>query len=188
MENFERLIEQAVSWVDGQEGKIDDELREAIKCRLIFRREFLAALEQDIEVIRTRSTKHFANCLSRLPSLAKSTSLGKAVPDAFSLKIQRRLASTVPPRPMVNISVEDALAHLKRLCQDAIDLERILDYRGPYNFRVCQFGFSYLDLTVGSDHFFVFLSLCLSRLLFGRCCLENRILRSISDRLFKPSS
>lgn len=38
---------------------------------------------------------------------------------------------------MVKISFEDALAHLKRLCQDAIDLLEVLDYSGPHNLKVC---------------------------------------------------
>lgn len=131
------MINQAVSWVDEQGDRIDDKLREAIRSRLVFRREFLAALEQDIRIIDTRSTRNFADCLPQLSTLGKTVSLGKPVPDAFSLKIQRRLATTVPPRPMVNISIERALAHVQRLCQDAIDLGQILDYRGPHNFRVC---------------------------------------------------
>ncbi|KAI9924925.1 hypothetical protein MW887_006330 [Aspergillus wentii] len=136
IEQFLKLIDEAVSWVDQQEGKIDENVRDAIKCRLIFRRNFLIALDQDVDVVQTRSTEHFASCLSQLSQLTQSTSLGKAIPEAFSLKIQRKLASTVPPRPMVNISSEDALAHLRRLCQDAIDLKEILEYRGPSNFKV----------------------------------------------------
>lgn len=116
---------------------MDGDIQDAIKQRLFFRRDFLYALEQDIGVLETRSTEKFSTSLSRVSSLAKSAPLGKPVPDAFSLKIQRRLASTVPPRPMVEISLDDALSHLKRLCQDAIDLGQILDYRGPHNFRVC---------------------------------------------------
>lgn len=79
---------------------------------------------------------NFAFCLSRLATLTESVSLGKEVPEAFSMKIQRKLASTVPPRPIVNVSSKDALAHMKRLCQDAIDMQQILDYRGPSNFKV----------------------------------------------------
>lgn len=115
---------------------MDDAIRDAIKDRLVFRREFLCALEQDIGVLETRSTEKFSNSLSRVSRLAKSVPLGTRVPEAFSLKIQRRLPSTLPPRPMVNIPIDDALCHLERLCQDAIDVEQILDYQGPHNFRV----------------------------------------------------
>lgn len=134
--HFYRLLDQAVAWVDG-EKEMDQKLRDAIRCRLLFRREFLFALDQDLEVLDTRSTDNFVSCLSHLTALTDSVSLGKSVPGAFSLKLQRKLASTVPPRPIVQISHEAALAHLKRLCQDAIDMQQMLDYRGPSNFKVC---------------------------------------------------
>ncbi|KAL2010798.1 hypothetical protein VTN00DRAFT_3516 [Thermoascus crustaceus] len=135
-EQFHKLIDQALSWLDGQEGKIDAGAREALRNRLVFRRVFLAALEEDTYELQSRSTEHFASSLSHVSLIEKSLSLGKPVPDAISLKIQRKLASTVPPRPLVNISPEDALAHLRRFCQDAIDIQEIIEYRGPHNLRV----------------------------------------------------
>jgi hypothetical protein len=133
--HFYRLLDQAVAWVDN-EKEMGEELRDAIRCRLLFRREFLSALDGDLEVLDTRSTDEFTSCLSHLAALTESVSLGKEVPEAFSMKIQRKLASTVPPRPIVNISSTDAFAHMKRLCQDAIDLQQMLDYTGPTNFKV----------------------------------------------------
>ncbi|KAJ5745259.1 hypothetical protein N7520_010441 [Penicillium odoratum] len=132
--HFYRLLDQAVAWVDAQDD-IDKKLKDAIRSRLLLRHEFLSALDQDLEILATRSTDNFMACLSYLDELKESHSLGQAVPEAFSLKIQRKLASTVPPRPIVHISHEDALAHLKRLCQDAIDMQQMLDYRGPTNFK-----------------------------------------------------
>lgn len=124
-----------------EEKNMDKELKDAIRCRLLFRYEFLAALDQDLDILETRATDSFAACLSHLHELEKSHSLGQSVPEAFSLKIQRKLASTVPPRPIVHISHGDALIHLKRLCQDAIDMLQILDYRGPTNFKVSRNAF-----------------------------------------------
>ncbi|KAJ5543567.1 NatC N(alpha)-terminal acetyltransferase Mak10 subunit [Penicillium sp. DV-2018c] len=132
--HFYRLLDQAISWITEESG-FDQKLKDAIICRLLFRRGFLSALAHDVDVIDTRSTKDFTTCLSQLEPLSETVPLGKPVPGAFSLKIQRKLASTVPPRPMVNISSDDALAHLKRLCQDAIDMQQMLDYTGPSNFK-----------------------------------------------------
>ncbi|KAK5800792.1 hypothetical protein VI817_003004 [Penicillium citrinum] len=132
--HFCRLLDQALEWVDAQEA-MDQKLRDAIRCRLQFRHEFLCALDEDLEILDTRSSENFVSCLSSLNRLSESVSLGQPVPEAFSLKIQRRLASTVPPRPIVHISAEDALVHLKRLCQDAIDMQEMMDYRGPSNFK-----------------------------------------------------
>lgn len=140
MINFVKLIDEALTWLDQQEGIIDSKLRDAIRCRLVLRRGLLYALDEE-EDIRTKLTKHFASCLNQVPSLADSVSFGKRVPEAFSEKVQRKLASTVPPRPIVKINFEDALAHLKRLCQDAVNLQEILDYRGAHNLRVCIFVF-----------------------------------------------
>ncbi|KAL3469143.1 hypothetical protein BJX99DRAFT_241928, partial [Aspergillus californicus] len=131
---FGDLLSKAISWLDEQ--GIDSKLKSAIKTRLEFRYQFLSSLEQDVKIIQTRSVDKLESCLSMLPTLKETSHVGQPVPSAFSWKIQRKLASTVPPRPMVRISLEDALAHLKRLCQDGIHLNQILDYRGPYNLRV----------------------------------------------------
>ncbi|KAL4896886.1 Mak10 subunit, NatC N-terminal acetyltransferase-domain-containing protein [Aspergillus ambiguus] len=133
---FTKLIDRALCWVDNQENSMDEGLRTAIKCRLVFRRDFLLGLEQDIDIVETRDSSYFASCASQLASLSQTVSLGKAVPEAFSWKIQRKLASTVPPRPMVQISSEEALAHLGRLCRDAVDVLELLEYRGPHNLKV----------------------------------------------------
>lgn len=160
--HFYRLLDQAVAWVDA-EKEMDQKFRDAIRCRLLFRREFLSALDQDLEVLETRSTDNFVSCLSQLTALTESVSLGKAVPEAFSLKIQRKLASTVPPRPIVQIRSEDALAHLKRLCQDAIDMQEMLDYRGPSNFKVGAVDLSLCPLFTNFDY----------RPPYGHYCLES---------------
>lgn len=128
----------------------------------MFRHEFLSALQQDVEVLETRSAENFTSCIAQLRPLTETVALGKPVPDAFSLKIQRKLASTVPPRPMVNITSDDALAHLKRLCQDAIDMQQMLDYTGPSNFKACTLE---LESSFGSNLYY--------RLLYGLCFLAN---------------
>jgi hypothetical protein len=58
----------------------------------------------------------------------QSHNLGKAVPESFSPKIQRRLASTVPPKPMVELSYEDAFKTLTQMCQDCQEAVRIVDF------------------------------------------------------------
>lgn len=129
-------MDRALSWIDDRDNKMDEKVRAAIRCRLIFRHDFLLGLEQDIDIIETRDTSHFTSCASQLSSLSQSVPLGKPVPESFSCKIQRKLASTVPPRPMVKISPEEALAHVTRLCRDAVDVLEILEYQGPYNLKV----------------------------------------------------
>jgi len=55
--------------------------------------------------------------------------LGKAVPGSFSTKIQRRLASTVPPRPIVEVDFREALEKLKQLCLDCEEATGFTDLR-----------------------------------------------------------
>jgi hypothetical protein len=58
--------------------------------------------------------------------------LGSRVSAAFSPKIQRRLASTVPPKPMVEKNFVDAMMNLERMCQDCREALRIIHF-GPDN-------------------------------------------------------
>lgn len=132
------MLDQAISWVDEHSDMIATDKREAIWCRLLFRQQFLDALCHDVGFLDSRSTDKFGPCVSTLPLLAESSSLGQLVEAACSLKIQRKLASTVPPRPMVKISFDKAITHLRRLCQDAVDLQDALCYRGADNLKVCR--------------------------------------------------
>ncbi|KAI9787352.1 MAG: hypothetical protein M1816_007638 [Peltula sp. TS41687] len=104
--------------------------RPALIDRLSFRKSFLTALIDDHQTEQERSSQAWSECAELLPLIYKTEHIGKAVPDSFSVKIQRKLPSTVPPRPMVKISFESAFSHLKRLCQDGKDVWNVLDYHG----------------------------------------------------------
>jgi hypothetical protein len=71
--------------------------------------------------------------------------LGKAVPESFSPKIQRRLASTVPPKPMVELSYEDAFKTLKQMCVDCQEAVRIVDF-GPEHVQRLKVGLESVPL------------------------------------------
>jgi N-alpha-acetyltransferase 35, NatC auxiliary subunit len=74
--------------------------------------------------------------LASLPALKSSTKLGRAFPAAFSVKLQRKLASTVPPRPIVQVSDEAAFDHLERLCRDGSVVVDVLDYHDSHSLMV----------------------------------------------------
>ena len=44
----------------------------------------------------------------------------------FSAKIQRRLASNIPPRPIVDVSFDDSYEYLNQLCQNEKEVYRVL--------------------------------------------------------------
>ncbi|TKA80009.1 hypothetical protein B0A49_00708 [Cryomyces minteri] len=62
--------------------------------------------------------------------------LGRPVKEAFSEKIQRRLATTVPPRPMAEMSFRDAVTKLEKMLQDiyaALLVEETGAFKDPCN-------------------------------------------------------
>jgi hypothetical protein len=135
------LLDEALWWLEKNEARtISDHLRDALKTRLRFRKAFLGAVSKDLGIIKDPSTIEWETCAKHLQLIGDSHCLGKPVERSFSVKIQRKLASTVPPRPMVNISFENALMHLKRLCQDGTDLVAVLDFCGSNDLLVGRFS------------------------------------------------
>lgn len=61
-----------------------------------------------------------------ITEIQRTHTLGKPVPGAFSAKIQRRLASTVPPRPTVELDWGDAFAKFNSLCHDGHEATKML--------------------------------------------------------------
>jgi len=131
-----KLLAQAMSWLDNQRDSISEETIAALKTRLQFRELFFEAVAVDLDIIKDRSTERWEQCTMMFPLLTASRTVGKAVEEAFSVKIQRKLASTVPPRPIVKTSFEVALRHLARLCQDGKDVVQTLQYHGSNNLLV----------------------------------------------------
>ncbi len=83
--------------------------------------------------------KHWTTLGDFLPYLKSSSKLAKAVPSSFSVKIQRKLASTVPPRPIVQVGQEAAFDHLDRLCKDAAVAVEVLNYYDSHSLMVCPY-------------------------------------------------
>lgn len=96
----------------------------------------MAAVAFDDDGDGLDSPFEWQQCSKLLPLLLESKASGTEVTDAFSAKIQRRLASTVPPRPIVNITFDEAHAHLNRLCQNGKEVYGVLDYHGGNNMLV----------------------------------------------------
>lgn len=147
VEPVQQVLESAVDYLqklgsdddddDNRRGEINLEVKNALIDRLHLRKFFLKALTTDVEAILSGDSESFKACFALIPSLDKSAVLGKPVQESFTLKIQRKLASTIPPRPMVTIDLQAAVDYMKRLFQDAIDLHEILIYSNPDDLRVC---------------------------------------------------
>ena len=125
---IQSLLDQAITLIENYSKSLADHLQEAIICRLKFRKDFLGAVNLTGKPLRPEHLDLCKSSLKYLPDLLRSNGSGIEVPMCFSAKkIQRRLASTVPPRPLIQISFNDAHGFLQRHFEDAIDIRRILE-------------------------------------------------------------
>lgn len=121
---------------------LPDDIKKALDYRLQFRISFLKAVESANFRTSTDVESSWRHLIYLIPYIRSSTSLGKPVPDAFSVKLQRKLVSTVPPRPIVQISLEAAFDHLENLCKDGIVAAEVLMYHDSHSLMVGKFGTS----------------------------------------------
>lgn len=117
---------------------IPKEVSVALDLRLELRIAFLRA----IDLIRMRESNPeslkmpWIQMKGLMEHISKQHSLAKSVPEAFSTKLQRRLASTMPPRPIVQPSFEETFDHFKHMFQDGVDIIDILKYSDPQSLMV----------------------------------------------------
>src|SRR5690242_13967534 len=110
---------------DSTDLEVNDALRSAIISRLKFRKDFSRALDLDHPLEQMSSS--WSPVLEGMTTIKATHQLGKSVPGAFSTKMQRRLASTVPPRPIVEFEFKEALDLLEHLCVDCKEATRFID-------------------------------------------------------------
>ncbi|KAF9701410.1 hypothetical protein EKO04_000052 [Ascochyta lentis] len=122
---FLRELDAAVEVIEDPALDVKDALRSAITSRLEFRRDFLRAL--DLEHPLEHMASSWPPVLQGMTTIKATHQLGQSVPGAFSTKMQRRLASTVPPRPIVEFDFKDALDLLEHLCVDCEEATRFVD-------------------------------------------------------------
>lgn len=125
---------------------IPKEIIDALNTRLLFRYTLLAAIDHtqyrtDPDLIRGP----WKEAHDMLPGIKSTHALGKPVPEACSAKLQRKLASTMPPRPIVEISFEDAFGHLTRMLGDGIGVVGVLEYTDSICLQVHAYISTYLD-------------------------------------------
>ncbi|KHO01969.1 Mak10 subunit, NatC N(alpha)-terminal acetyltransferase [Metarhizium album ARSEF 1941] len=122
-------LEAARGTVESLKGSIPDRIAEALISRLDLRDIFLDTAESPQHVrdlVKARLPWEAA--IAILPRISSTHSLTKPVEDAFSTKLQRKLASTMPPRPIVQLKFDDAFNNLSRLCKDGLEVIGVLKY------------------------------------------------------------
>jgi N-alpha-acetyltransferase 35, NatC auxiliary subunit len=131
-----QLLEETTALLASSQDIIP-EIKDALLCRLQFRALFLRTVETaDSRTSSSDMKALWTKLLASLPALKSSTKLGKAVPASFSVKLQRKLASTIPPRPIVQVSDGAAFDHLERLCRDGSVVVEVLDYHDSHSLMV----------------------------------------------------
>lgn len=122
------LLDNAQAWLE--ESQIGSDVATALNQRLILRQEMLSAYQNDATALVRRDSSAYSTCLALVQPMKETHSLAVSLEGSFTLKIQRTLASSVPPRPMVKVPFAETLEFLARLFQDAIDLTFLNDVRG----------------------------------------------------------
>ncbi len=108
---------------------ISDEMADALSFRLELRTAFLRAIElSELRSNPESLSLPWSQMKAVWEPIRKSRHLGTPVPEAFSTKIQRRLASTMPPRPIVQPSFEETSEHFMKLFSDGIEMLKVLKY------------------------------------------------------------
>lgn len=128
---------------------MDPRIREALVQRLKCRNSLL----NTVGVAEDRSSiepllSAWSATIELLPGIKSKRELAKPVPDAFSVKLQRKLASTVPPRPVVTISFDDAYQHLERLCKDGLVVSEVLDFHDTSSLMVSPPNYSRRNILI----------------------------------------
>lgn len=109
----------------------------ALEARLDFRETFLTAIElAELRVSPDSLKVPWIQMTDAIKDIKDSYDLGIAVPAAFNTKMQGLLASTMPPRPIVQPSFEEAVDHWSRLCKDGAEAVDILQYEDPQSLLV----------------------------------------------------
>jgi hypothetical protein len=127
------LLDSALQWLVDHEASLSKELFVALRNRLTLRRLLLDDFAKDGESYHGGATSNWTESRALVVEIEKDHDLGKPVPEAWSVSVQRKLASSVPPRPLVETPFSEATARLKQLCSETVDMLKILNYAGASN-------------------------------------------------------
>lgn len=166
-------LRSAQVWLN--QSDLPANLREALLTRLDIRYSFLQLFQRCATGERSKS-KHLDDLSRLIEQIETTTTIGRPVAsEAFTLKIQRRLASSVPPRPMVVIERDKAFPYLRQLIVDTITAFQVLDVSFSGDLLV-----AYQQFMTQEKQPAVYVRALLQSFLF----LDNGVLRKFSIRDF----
>jgi len=113
-------------------------LREALQTRLQFRRSLLTSFTGDED--------RWASLAQIVPRIGDSHALAHPLEEAFSAKVQRQLATSTPPRPMLVVSWKDACQRWSKMFDDIVEAHRLTDFwicQSPHCLQRATWAFVY---------------------------------------------
>ncbi|KAI1614818.1 Mak10 subunit, NatC N-terminal acetyltransferase-domain-containing protein [Exophiala viscosa] len=118
-------LRSAQVWL--KQSDLPTNLKEALMIRVDVRYDSLKLLQR-CAIGERPKPKHLDECIALLERIEATSSIGRPVTsEAFTLKIQRRLASSVPPRPMVVIERDKAFPFFRQLFIDTVTAFQVVD-------------------------------------------------------------
>ncbi len=133
-----QLLQSARGDLRALRNDVGEDISTALDLRLELRVSFLRAI--DLMSLRTANPDSLKTPWIEMQGLIDQISnqhpLARQVPGAFSTKLQRRLASTMPPRPIVQTSFEETCGHYKQMFRDGVDITEVLKYSDPQSLLV----------------------------------------------------
>lgn len=133
-----RMLDNARSWLS--EATIADDTKAALEARLQFVRTYLALLLNDLN--------DWSDLIGILETVAHSHNLATAIPEAFSEKVQRQLATSTPPRPMLEMSWQEAHEKWTKMCAEISEAERLTSFHvchSPHGLQRALWAFAYRE-------------------------------------------
>lgn len=133
-----KSLDEALRYVST--ANLPADVSEALKARLCFRRTYLACLINDID--------DWADLITRMQIIDRTNSLGQPLPEAFSDKVQRQLATSTPPRPMLQVSWKKACTKWTKMCADIVEAKRLTSFwvcQSPHCLQRAMWAFAYRE-------------------------------------------
>ena len=115
-----KLLDQAIEYLQS-ETTLDRDVQAAFLTRLQMRKSLILTFLPNRSILY--APKDWSRLTQQVTDLLSTHPLATPIPEAFSAKLQRRLASTQPPRPIIDVRFEEACQQLKALY---VDLEEVL--------------------------------------------------------------
>ncbi|KAF2207771.1 hypothetical protein CERZMDRAFT_71287 [Cercospora zeae-maydis SCOH1-5] len=147
VEEVTQLLSEAITGMlddcKNDQSEVELGLAVALIQRLEIRYHLLCGLERNADNAVTVS--YWTRVREQLDQAHLNHALAKDLPSAFSDKIQRQLASSTPPRPMPEITWEEAQKKWIRLCDDILagyNVTAIEVVRSPHVLQSAIWSFS----------------------------------------------